>query len=201
MIEKNEKRIIAISASPSKGRNSDTMLDYFISGISDFANQRILIEKVYLIDIPMDDYRYENKSGAGENEKELANLIEKIKNYDAIVISTPTYNFSVPARLKNLIDRIRPIALDLEKTNWLGQPIGQLKNKPMFFLVSGGTPNFVRFFLSFLFPGFWLKAVFGYYGTIRTKYIYCGDKEIFKKPKKLKKFYRLGRLFAKKILN
>lgn len=194
------KKIIAISASPSKGRNSDSMLDSFITGFKEKAEDKILIEKIYLNEIYIEYYSHENNNGPQEEEKELNELFNKFNEADGIVIATPTYNFSVPAKLKNLIDRIKPIVLDEERLNILGQPRGKMSNKRMFFLVSGGTPTLARFFIFFLFPGFWLKTVFAYYGTIRTKSFYSGDIDIHKKPHELKKIEKLGGKFAKKFL-
>lgn len=195
----NQKKIIAISSSPSKGRNSDTMLDNFISGVKE-ENSDIEIEKVYLKDIPFAYYDHGNKSGPQEDEKEFADLAKKLETYRGIVIATPTYNFSVPAKLKNLIDRIGFIVLDPEKKNIAGQPKGRFKGKKMCFLVSGGTPEFVHFFLFFLFPGFWLKTIFAYFGAYNTKSFYSGDVETFKNKKRLKKCFKLGRKFAKGLL-
>lgn len=194
------KKIIAISASPSKNRNSDSMLDSFITGFKEKANDKTSIEKIYLKDIEFEYYSYENSLGPKEDEKGLKELFDKFNEADGIVIATPTYNFSVPAKLKNLIDRLDPIVLDNENKNILGQPKGKMGNKRMFFLVSGGTPAWARFFIFFLFPGFWLKTIFAYFGTMKTKSFYSGDVDIYKKPHKLKKFEKLGGKFAKKFL-
>jgi multimeric flavodoxin WrbA len=200
MSEQKVKKIIAISASPSKGRNSDTMLDHFIKGVKSKNDNEIEVEKIYLNDIEFDYYQYENKNGPLENEKDFADLANKIKNADGIIIATPTYNFSVPAKLKNLIDRIRFIALDLERKNILGQPVGLLKEKKFFFIVSGGTSNIIQKIIFFLYPAFWLKAVFAYYGSFKLKSFYSGDLKSFENQKILKKCFKKGRKFARKII-
>lgn len=194
------KKIIAISSSPSKGRNSDTMLDNFISGIENFGKDLVSIEKFYLEDIRFDHYEYNNRLGATENEKDFAELAEKMRTADGIVIATPTYNFSVPASLKNLIDRIRFIALDTEKKNILGQPVGKFKKHKMFFLVSGGTPNFIQKILPILFPNLWLRVVFMYFGTFNIKTLYSGDIKTFQNKKVLLKCFKKGEKFAKRLL-
>lgn len=198
MSKENNKKILAISASPAKGRNSDTMLDNFILGVRD-ENENIHIDKVYLNDIYFEYYSHNNSEGPVEGEEEFAELMSKIKEYKGIVIATPTYNFSVPAKLKNLIDRMKPIALDSENENIVGQPTGKLKNKDVCFLISGGTPKIVQSFIFFLFPGFWLKAVFAYYGAHYTKSFYSGDVETFKNKKILNKCRKMGKRFAKKF--
>ena len=69
-------KILAISCSPSRGRNSDTMLDNFILGMKEIPD--IEIEKIYLEDIPIDTYKYENSKGPGKHEQKLKELAEKI---------------------------------------------------------------------------------------------------------------------------
>ncbi len=198
MFEKKYK-IIAISASPSKKRNSDTMLDYFILGLKEKSKNNLEVEKFYLNDIEFENYQYENSLGAMENEKDFSELVNKFKESDGIIIATPTYNFSVPAKLKNFIDRIRFIALDLEKKNFLGQPVGKLKKQKIFLLVSGGTPNWTHFFLFFMYPDFWLRAVFFYYGNKKILSFYSGDIKTYQNKKILTKCFKRGQKFAKKI--
>lgn len=54
-------KIIALSCSPSRGRNSDHMLDNFILGIESVPGMSA--EKIYLGDIKIDYYSYENSKG------------------------------------------------------------------------------------------------------------------------------------------
>jgi putative NADPH-quinone reductase len=191
------KKIIALSCSPSKGRNSDTMLDRFIEGVNKTG---IYVEKIYLQDIQIDNYCYENGKLALPHEDEFKELTEKLEIYDGLVIATPTYNFSVPAHLKNFIDRIRFIALDLEKKNRIGQPVGQLGHLNCYFLVSGGVPNFAQKILFFTFPPFWLRGVFLYYGAKVQGAFYSGDVKTFCNKKILKKCERKGKFYAKRVI-
>jgi len=201
MIKKAQKeiKIIALSCSPSRKRNSDTMLDSFISGMQDF-NKNINIEKIYLEDVHIEHYKYENGSQPMNHEEEFYNLTQKIEYADGLIIATPTYNFSVPAHLKNFIDRLRFKALDLRNLNILNQPTGKLKNLNLFFLVSGGTPNYVKKILFFLYPDFWLKCVFLYYGSRKMKSFYSGDINTFQNRKLLKKARGRGIKYSKSFL-
>jgi NAD(P)H-dependent FMN reductase len=150
MTEINQNKIIALSCSPSKGRNSDTMLDYFIEGIKEVSD--LSVEKIYLNDMEIDHYTYENSKGPLPHEEKFAELCDQITRSGGLVIATPTYNFSVPAQLKNFIDRIRFISLDLTKKNALGQPVGLLQHLRLYYLVSGGTPTWAEKILFFAFP-------------------------------------------------
>jgi multimeric flavodoxin WrbA len=191
-------KIIALSCSPSRKRNSDTMLDYFISGMKE--EKDIEIEKIYLEDIPINTYNYQNSTGPQENEQLFKELSEKIeKEASGLIIATPTYNFSVPANLKNFIDRIRFFALDFKNQNNFGQPKGMLKNLKTYFLVSGGTPNWAQKILFFAFPPFWLRGVFLYFNAKVMGAYYSGYIETFNNKKILEKCFKEGKYYAKKI--
>lgn len=192
-----QRHIIALSCSPSRGRNSDSLLDKFIEGAE--TNPDIHIEKIYLGDIPIDHYAYENRTGALPHEHAFKKLCEDIEKADGLIIATPTYNFGVPAHLKNFIDRIRFIALDFTQKNRLGQPVGKLHNLGTYFIVTGGTPSWAQKILFFAFPPFWLRGVFLYFGAKVLGGMYTGDVNAFKKPSLLKTAYNRGKLFGKNI--
>jgi len=196
-----KKKIVAISGSPSKGWNSDTMLDAFIEGAQ--KNDTVEIKKFYATDIECENYCFINKNGAKEHEVALQELFDAIEDADGLVIATPTYNFSVPAGLKNIIDRMRPIALDMQKINALKQPTGKLSYIKTFFVVSGGSPIFIQKILFLLFPPFWLSIVFKYYGAQLGGSVYGGSlsgSQIAKNDTKLlKKIKNAGAKYAKNL--
>jgi chromate reductase len=71
---------------------------------------------------PLFDQKYENAM-----PPEVLEFKEKIKNADAIVISTPEYNYSVPGYLKNAID-------------WASRPYGNnsFEDKPVAIMSASG---------------------------------------------------------------
>ena len=71
-------KILALSCSPSRGRNSDTMLDSFILGMKEVPD--IEVEKIYLDDIEIDHYTHANSKGPGEHEIKFKELSQKISN-------------------------------------------------------------------------------------------------------------------------
>jgi multimeric flavodoxin WrbA len=175
------------------------MLDYFIKGIKE--NSNIEVEKIYLEDILINPYNYENSQGPEEEEQEFKELTNKIgKGLSGLIIATPTYNFSVPAHLKNFIDRIRFLALDLKNKNKLGQPKGNLGHLKTYFLISGGTPNWAEKILFFAFPAFWLRGVFLYFNAQVMGAYYSGDINTFKNKKILTKCFNKGKRYGKKII-
>ncbi len=192
-------KVIALSCSPSRGRNSDSMLDNFIMGIKEISG--LEVEKIYLEDIEIENYSYKNSKGVNENEVKFRELIEKIQNQTTgLVIATPTYNFSVPAHLKNFIDRLRFIALDMEHKNKIGQPAGKLGHLKTYFLVSGGTPVWAQKILFFTFPPFWLRGVFLYFGARVMGAFYTGDICAFENKEVLNKCRIKGNRYARKLI-
>lgn len=191
-------KIIALSCSPSRGRNSDKMLDAFLSGVG--LVEDVDHEKIYLEDIFIENYRFENSTGPCEDEKEFAELVEKIKSANALVIATPTYNFSVPAHLKNFIDRMRFFALDMGKRNAINQPVGKLKFLKTYFIVSGGTPSWAQKILFFAFPPFWLRGVFLYYGAHVLGAFYTGNVKAFENQRILSKAMAKGIKFGQHVV-
>lgn len=187
-------KILALSSSPSRHRNSDTMLDNFIVGMNKVSG--IEVEKIYLEDIPIDFYNFENGTGPGAHEEKFKILTGKIQESDGLVIATPTYNFSVPAHLKNFIDRIRYISLDLSKRNKIGQPVGKLSYLRMYFLVSGGTPRWAETMLFFAFPSFWLRSVFLYFNAKVLGAFYTGNVKAFENRTILDKCIKKGERYA-----
>ncbi len=76
--------------------------------------------------IPVYDGDDEEKSGAPEGVKKLG---EKIAAADALVVSTPEYNYSMPGGLKNVVDwlsRLKPAPLAGKPLLLLGASPGPL---------------------------------------------------------------------------
>lgn len=174
------------------------MLDSFLEGCSSVSG--VSVQKYYLADIPFDLYRYEIANGPKENETEFKHVLEQIQTSQALVIATPTYNFSVPAQLKNFIDRIGFMSLDYTKRNKINQPVGKLKYLRTYFLVSGGTPRWAENILFFAFPPFWLRGVFLYYGAEVMGAYYSGDLSTYLNQKILQQCRNRGVSFAKGLV-
>lgn len=197
-MSENTLTVIALSCSPSRGRNSDSMLDAFLAGVK--THPEIRAEKIYLEDVPIDTYKFENRLGPLDHETKFKELTDKIKCAQGLVIAAPTYNFAVPAHLKNFIDRIRFFALNMDKRNALKQPVGMLGYLKTYFLVSGGTPNWAEKVLFFTFPSFWLRGVFLYYGAKVYGAIYSGDIKTFENKMVLEKCRQAGIKYGNKLI-
>ena len=192
------KKVIALSCSPSQGRNSDSMLDAFLKGVS--VIDTVEVEKIYLSDVHIEHLTHGNKKAPLPQEGDFAELAEKIQSADGLVIATPTYNFSVPAHLKNFVDRAYFFALDPEKKNMLKQPRGKLGYLRMYALVSGGTPVWIQKMLFFLYPPFWLRCVFAYYDVSKYSSYYSGDEQTFNNTEVLADCTKKGIGYTQKLL-
>lgn len=197
-MKQSNLKVVALACSPSHGRNSDTMLDSFIEGLR--AHSSIEVEKIYLDTIEIDTYSFQNCTGPQEHEIAFRELTEKVKNVNGLVIATPTYNFSVPAHLKNFIDRMRFFSLNMNDRNILSQPTGMLHYLKTYFLVSGGTPNWAQKILFFAFPPFWLRSIFLYYGSVCLGAYYTGDTASFKNKRIQEKCRKEGIKYGKKLI-
>ena len=174
------KKILIITGSPETESNSSTMAQAFAKGIN---SKKFMTEIISVNNFLLEIYSYKTKTPDPKTEQKFLEICEKIKTYDGLVIATPTYNFGVPARLKNFIDRLGFIGLDYQKINKIGQPTGQFGHLKTFFLVSGGSPWWAQKIMFFMFPNLWLKMAFWYYGAKNQGSIY-GAKLTFRNPAK-----------------
>ena len=149
-------KILAIMASAEIAWNTDTILNSVLKKLPKNSYEKIILKEVD-IEYYSHKYRYSKLE-----EVQFLGLIEKIKSAEILLIATPTYNFWVPAKLKNLIDRIWFISLNYKKVNKFWQPEWIL-GKKTYFLVTWWASNLTQKFLFMLYPIFWLRFIFAYY--------------------------------------
>jgi len=102
--------ILVINSSPRKGGNSETLCDRLIEGAQ--ANGATCVkvslrEKKINCCIACDLCR--SNPWTCSIDDDMPEIWEKMKEADVIVLSTPSYFFSVSAQLKMTIDRFRPV--------------------------------------------------------------------------------------------
>lgn len=100
-----KEKILIIAASNNKEGNSVTAAKWFTEGIN---TDQYDIEWVYLYDLNINYFTNENRKALPEidpEDKVIRDLIDKIEKTRHVVITTPIWNFSLPAVLKNFIDR------------------------------------------------------------------------------------------------
>lgn len=174
-------RVLAISASPRKGGNSDVLCDRFLQGAAEAGHET---EKIRLTEKRIAPcaacYACGKDGHACVQKDDMSEILQKLIDADVIVLSTPVYFYSVAAQMKTMIDRCLPRYCEI-------------MNKQFYFAVTAADPQHeatnetvadLRGFLRCL-PGAEEKGVI--YGTG------AWDKgDIFKHPA-LDKAYEMGK--------
>lgn len=121
-------KVLAISASPRKGGNSDVLCDRFLKGAAESGHE---VEKIRLAEkrlTPCTACYGCMKTGLCVKKDALPEIREKMLAADVIVLSTPVYFYSMAAQMKILIDR----CLGFHK---------QLAGKQFYFITTAADPE------------------------------------------------------------
>ena len=106
-------------------------------------------------------------------------MVDELVNADIIVISSPIYNFSVPASLKAYFDLVARAGLTFEYTE--NGPKGLLKNKKAFIVVSSGGTEINS---DVDFAGKYIKHFLSFIGVVDVEFVKL-DQLMFKSEEKL----------------
>jgi multimeric flavodoxin WrbA len=101
-------KILAISASPRKGGNSDVLCDQFLKGAGEAGHQT---EKIRLSDkriSPCIGCYGCRRTKTCIQKDDMTEILQKLIEADVIVLSTPVYFYSMDAQMKMMIDRCLP---------------------------------------------------------------------------------------------
>lgn len=103
------KNVLVISTTLRKGGNSDLLAESFIKGAKEAKNN---VEKISLIGKKLDYCK--GCLSCQKTERCIINddaneIIEKIKNSDVVVFSTPIYFYEMAGQMKTLLDRTNPL--------------------------------------------------------------------------------------------
>ena len=191
-------QILALVAGTNTPSNADVLCDAFLTGITE-AHPHAIIDKVRLKDLQIKHFQAEYYHPQCSSEDDFCKLQELTEGANGIVIATPVWNFSVPAHLKNVVDRMGAFCLD-EAT----RSKGTLKGMPAYFLFTGGAPmsawkGLMRFTTSHL------PEALRYYGASIIGKFYEGrctkGKGAFglvidRRPEVLKKAREAGKVFG-----
>ena len=190
-------KILIINAGTNEKSNSLALAEAFAKGARTFSGMET--EIVRLKDLTIKHFDLEHYDPACPRDDDFCDLQEKFLAAQGIVFATPVWNFSVPAHLKNLIDRLGAVGLDVETRSK-----GQLNGKPFFLIYTGGAPMIAWKALLYLTTMHVSEAI-KYYGGIvigrhfepkcmqgRGKFGFIMDK----RPGSLAKLERRGAAFA-----
>jgi multimeric flavodoxin WrbA len=124
-------RITIIVAGTNEPSNSNMLADTMAHAMRARGAE---ITKIRLKDLRIEHFGIECY-GPNCPVDDFAKVEEAVKEADGIVIASPIWNFSVPAHLVNMIDRMGAFALDPSHS------IGVLKGKPFFYIYTAGMPK------------------------------------------------------------
>ena len=124
--------ILVLIAGTNEPSNSHTLASAFTQGIHQLGN--VHIDSKRLKDLTLEHFKLDFYEEECTQEEDFCTLRELVEKADGIVIATPIWNFSVPAHLKNFIDRMGSFALDKTRSQ------GTLNGKPFYLIFTGGSP-------------------------------------------------------------
>lgn len=104
-INKAQKKVLVISASPRRGGNTDLLCDEFVRGAREAGGS---VEKIFLDDYKIDFFHEEHSVNADTVMTEgdhAPMIVEKMTKADIIVLSSPVYYMNIDGQLKTLMDR------------------------------------------------------------------------------------------------
>lgn len=146
---KSKTRVLRVDASANVSTsNSKKLGDELIARMEALhpgmqVQQRDLNEDIYFIDEAWVSANFtppEERSELQKQRLEFSDLlIDEIRHADHIVVTTPMYNFSIPAPLKAWIDLICRAGVTFQYR--ADGPVGLLKNKRVdIIMTTGGVP-------------------------------------------------------------
>lgn len=152
-------RVAVIIAGTNSPSNAEYLADRFIEGLRETGAH---IDTILLRNLNIKHFTLERYSpNCTDQDDDFRTVESLIKDAHAVVIATPIWNFSVPAHLKNLIDRIGAFALDSETRSK-----GQLRAKPFFMIYTGGVPMIAWKALMYVTTLHMTEAIKYYDGTV-----------------------------------
>lgn len=125
-------KILVLVAGNNVPSNSEFLADHFIEGLKEKGAET---QKLLLRDLTIEHFALKHYDRTHQNEPDYLKLEKAFVEADGVVLASPIWNFSVPAHLKNVIDRIGSFALDETHS------VGTLKGKPFYCIFTGGAPT------------------------------------------------------------
>jgi multimeric flavodoxin WrbA len=197
------KTLLAISAAPNEGSNSDTLLEEFSRGASDAG---VKVIHVHLYDLHLPYFNYGNRKAEPPDDpqnKDVKLLQTLMMEASGIAIASPVWNFSIPAVLKNMLDRISFFAR-VTRTPYSMKKHGGLSHLHCYYIFTTGVPWYGWLFDSLAYYS--TKITMWYFGAknhglLKAHNCGNGSKNVVReRPELMTKAYKKGFKFAKKYL-
>lgn len=125
--------IFVLVAGTNEPSNSNALADAFIQGIQQVHGATV--HKRRLKDLNIEQFSIDDYDPTCTQEQDFCALQKLVEECDGFVFASPIWNFSVPAHLKNFIDRMGSFALDETRSK------GTLNGKPFYLIYTGGAPK------------------------------------------------------------
>lgn len=125
--------ITIINASPNVPSNSALLGELFLEGVKKQVPD-VIVQTIHVYNLNLPYFtidKYSKQYVPSEAEKTLE---ATIRTSDAIVITTPIWNFGVPSPLKNVTDHLGRFCLS-------ANPADKLPGTPVFIIFTGGAPK------------------------------------------------------------
>ena len=194
--------ILILVAGTNDPSNCETLAEAFRRGLDETGTVKTEIIRIKDLSIAHFTLAHYDKQTAEEDD--FQRIRNAVSTAHGMVIATPVWNFSIPAHLKNLIDRMGSFALDEETRSK-----GLLGGKPCYFLFTGGAPlpawkGLMRFTTSHV------QESFRYFGSTIVGTYFEGKSmlgrgkfglAVDKRPESLAKVQKRGRYFAAFVTN
>lgn len=103
-IKEGHKSVLILSSSPRRGGNSEQLCLQFKKGAEEAGHS---VEMININDYDIryfDQKEYDREAAAAETD-DAVRIIDKMKQADVIVLSSPVYFYNMTGQLKALIDR------------------------------------------------------------------------------------------------
>lgn len=118
------KRIVAFSATPRKNGNSDILAGRILAGAAEAGAS---VEKIRLHELSIQSCNACDACQKSVEEPcvlddDMAGLLEKIVDADALVLASPVYFFAVNAQMKAFLDRFYALFADGQFDRLKGKP-------------------------------------------------------------------------------
>lgn len=121
-------KVLAISASPRKGGNSDVLCDQFLRGAADSGNE---IKKINLAGMhisPCAACYGCTKTNRCVKDDDMEQIQQELIGADVIILATPVYFYSMDAQMKIMIDRCLP-------------RYREIRNKDFYYIITAADPE------------------------------------------------------------
>jgi len=114
LIEMSKVKVLGVSGSPRKGRNTEQLLRAALDAAAELDVDTELVSLADMKILPCDGCNVciKEKRCPIDVDDDMGRLKERLLEADAIIFAAPSYFGAVPGVLKNMMDRSRPLKMD-----------------------------------------------------------------------------------------